>query len=254
MEIANEFTVDAPIDVAWTTLTDIPFIAPCMPGATLEAARPHIVQELRQRSLSARYTTYIDDLRERVGVNRDFPYPDLPRADVPVDADDPVFGPDDAPVTIVQFAEYQCYFCNRVLPTLHQLTEEYEGKVRLVFKDFPLQNHPQAMPAAIAAHCAGDQDKYWPYNETLLANQGALGREDLLGYARDLTLDLDAFSECLDSGRFESVVLRAMEQGRQLGVQATPTFFINGLVLSGAQPYDRFASLIDRELASAGVR
>jgi protein-disulfide isomerase len=221
-----------------------------VPGATLDAARPHIVQDLMQRRLSERYGAYIDALRGRVGVTRAFPYPDLPRADVRVTESDPTLGPDDAVVTIVQFAEYQCYFCNRVLPTLDQLRDTYQGKVRIVFKDFPLQNHTQAMPAAIAAHCAGDQEKYWEYNKTLLANQGALARADLLGYAQSLSMDVDSFVECLDSGRFEPVVLGSMEQGQELGVQATPTFFINGLMLSGAQPYDRFASLIDRELAS----
>lgn len=220
-----------------------------VPGASLETMRPYIVQELRQQQMSEMYRSYMLQLREKVQLKRDFPYPDLPRVDVVIGDGDPVQGPLDAPVTLVQFAEYQCFFCNKVADTVDQLVEAYPGKIRVVFKDFPLQNHGRAVPAAVAAHCAGDQDKYWPYNRLLLDNQGALEDADLVGYARQLSLDVDAFNECADTRKYEQRVYDAMEQGRELGVQATPTFFVNGLLLSGAQPYERFASLVEREIA-----
>ena len=165
--------------------------------------------------------------------------------------DDPMLGKKDAPVTIVQFAEYQCYYCNQAAPTLERLMKEYDGRVRLVFKDYPLSNHTAALPAAVAARCAGDQGKYWEMNKILLANQQALLEDDLHGYAKKLGLDMDRFQECQTSGRFEPSIQADLALGNEKGVDATPTFFINGVLLPGAQPYDRFAALIDRELALA---
>jgi len=226
-------------------------VASQIPGASLESARPYIVQELRQQRMAEMYREYIQALREGRELARDFPYPDLPRVEVSVAEGDPVLGPKDAVVTVVQFAEYQCFFCNKVADTLDQLIEAYPNQVRVVFKDFPLQNHGRAVPAAVAAHCAGDQGRYWEYNRVLLANQGALEDADLAGYASQMSLDMAAFSECTDTGRHEQRVYDAMTQGRELGVQATPTFFVNGLLVSGAQPYERFASLVEREIELA---
>lgn len=218
-------------------------------GATLDEARPVVVAQLVRRARGRRYSEFVEELRERSGLRIDLPYPVLPRADVPISAHDPTRGPSDAAVTIVQFAEYQCFYCNQVKPAIDRLLTEYEGQVRLVWKDYPLSNHGRALPAAVAAHCAGDQGKYWEMSELLLANQHAVSDADVAGYAMDLGLLGDPFQTCMSSGRYEPLVQEDVRAGRALDVRSTPTFFINGVVVSGAQPYDRFRSLVDRELA-----
>lgn len=217
-------------------------------GLSLEESRSLLQPELVRQKQIERYRAYIAELEEKAGVEKRLPYPNLPRIDVTVADHDPILGPADAPVTIVQFAEYQCPFCGRVNPTIQRIFEEYDGKVRLVYKDFPLQNHGRAIPAAVAAHCAGEQGSYWPMNKTLLGNQTALEEADLQRYARELSLDLDAYDACRRSGKYEPTISQDMEDGRQAGVSATPSFLINGVFVAGAQPYDRFASLIDEEL------
>lgn len=218
------------------------------PGIDLESARPYIERQLREGALQAKYQEYMTALRAAAGVKKDFPYPNVPRAEVPVDDTDPVLGAKDAPVTIVQFAEYQCYYCNKVRPTLDELMKKYEGKVRLVFKDYPLPSHDRAMPAAQAAHCAGEQGKYWDINARMLENQGALGDEDLKRHATELGLDVAKFEECRTSGKYAAKVEASMKDAQKVGVQATPTFLVNGLKVSGAQPIERFSAIIDREL------
>lgn len=223
------------------------------PGATLEEARPYLQQDLLRRAQADRYRAYVAELKQKNGLVLDLPYPDLPRQDIPVAAHDPVLGKADAPITIVQFAEYQCYYCNQVSPTLEKLLADYDGRVRLVFKDFPLEGHARAVPAAVAAHCAGEQGKYWEMNRVLLGNQHALGDDDIRRYATDVGLDGRKFDQCLTSGRHEPSLQEDMTLAREVGVQATPSFFIDGVYLSGAQPYERFAAVIDRELAKKGA-
>ncbi|MCP5157696.1 MAG: DsbA family protein, partial [Ectothiorhodospiraceae bacterium] len=217
-------------------------------GASLEEVRPMLAAELMQRAMADRYDVYVKELRKKKGVKASLPYPDLARVELDVTASDPVLGNRDAPVTIVQFAEYQCYYCNKVAPTLDALLEDYDGKVRLVFKDYPLENHTRAMPAAVAARCAGEQGKYWEMNRVLLANQQALKDSDFDAYASQIGLDGSKFTSCLASGRVEPLVRAAFAEGQRAGVQATPTFYVNGLLVSGAQPYDRFKAIIEQEL------
>ncbi|MBW2256304.1 MAG: DsbA family protein [Deltaproteobacteria bacterium] len=221
-------------------------------GLSYAEARPFLVQDLMRQAQVERYREYVEELETAANVSYSLAYPDLPRIEVPIGEYDPVIGAADAPVTIIQFAEYECPYCNKVVPTLDRVLEEYDGKVRMVFKDFPLSNHGRAMPAAIAAHCAGDQDRYWEMNRVLLANQQALEDADLVRYAGDLSLDVDAFQVCLTSGKFEPTIAEDMAHGSDAGVSATPSFLINGISFSGAQPYERFSSLIDQELAADG--
>jgi protein-disulfide isomerase len=223
-------------------------VQPQLRGAKLEEVRSMLVAELMQRKMADRYEAYIAELREKKGVEASLPYPDLARVEIEVVDTDPVKGAKDAPITIVQYAEYQCYYCNKVSPTLDALLDDYEGKVRLVFKDFPLENHQRAMPAAVAARCAGEQDKYWEMNRILLANQQALRDSDFDQYAKQLGLDGEQFTKCLSSGVHEPRIREAFASGQQVGVQATPTFYVNGVLVSGAQPYDRFKDVIEREL------
>jgi protein-disulfide isomerase len=124
--------------------------------------------------------------------------------------------------------------------------------VKFVFKDFPLTSiHPNAYKAAEAAHCAGDQGKYWEYHDQLFANQQSLMPEDLKKHAAELGLDAGAFASCLDSSKYSERVRDGVAEGTRLGVNSTPMFYVNGRVLSGAQPYEAFVSVIDEELSRA---
>jgi protein-disulfide isomerase len=227
-----------------------PTVARQLGGATLEESKPLLSQELLRRKQQDAYGAYIEKLKADVGLTSDLPYPDLPRVDVNIAPDDPVLGKADAPVTIVQFAEYQCYYCQKVTPTLDRVLKDYDGKVRVVFKDYPLPMHSRAMPASVAAHCVGDQGKYWEMSRVVFENQQALEDADLRTYAGQVGADLGKYDTCLSSGKFEAKIQANIADAQKAGVSATPTFFVNGTLLSGAQSYDRFKALIDRELAS----
>jgi protein-disulfide isomerase len=175
---------------------------------------------------------------------------DAPRRKVEIEASDPSLGRASAPVTLIEFSDFQCPFCQRVAPTLKKLRETYGDKVRIVWKDFPLtQIHPQAFKAGEAAHCAGDQGKYWEYHDRLFANQQQLLPEDLKKHAAEIGLDATAFAACFDSSKYGERVRNGVAEGTRLGVNSTPTVYINGRMLSGAQPYETFVSVIDEELS-----
>lgn len=180
--------------------------------------------------------------------------PNAPREVVryPVsEGDGLVYGPADAPITIIEFSDYECPFCTRwhaeVWP---RLQEAYPDQVRLVYRDFPLYSiHPNAGPAAEAARCAGEQGSYWEFHELLFNGGQQLSRAGYETNASQLGLDLAGFKACLDEKRYEQAVLADFEYARQLGVQSTPTFFINGIALIGAQPFEIFQEVIELELA-----
>ena len=166
--------------------------------------------------------------------------------------DDPIRGPEDAPVTIIEFTDFQCPFCQRVLPTLDQIMEEYPGKVRIVVRDFPLdQLHPQARNAHAAAGCANDQGKFFEFHDKVFANQQDVSDATLKGYAKDLALDTATFNDCVDSGKYADEVQKDLEDGQEYGVSGTPAFFVNGFSISGAQPFAVFKDIIDKELVKA---
>lgn len=170
-----------------------------------------------------------------------------PRIDVEV-GDNPSIGPKDAPVTIIEFTDYQCPFCTRVRPTINQIIDEYKDKVRYVLRDFPLSFHQFAKKAHEAAHCAGDQGKYWNYNKELWANQQALQVDKLKEYAKKIKLNIDKFEDCLNKGKYTKTVEENVAYGSSVGAQGTPSFFINGIFFSGARPLADFKEVIDREL------
>lgn len=166
--------------------------------------------------------------------------------------DDPVLGDPNAPVTIVSFEDYQCPFCGRAFQqTLPLLKEEYidTGKAKLVFRDFPLSFHPNAQSASEASECADDQGKFWEYHDDLFNNQNSLGKELYIQLAEKNGLDVEEFTQCIDSGEFREEVQNDFAYGSSVGVSGTPTFFINGIRLVGAQPYQAFKQVIDAELA-----
>jgi protein-disulfide isomerase len=175
---------------------------------------------------------------------------DAPRQQVAIAPDDPSQGPANAPVTLIEFSDFQCPFCQRVMPTLKQIREKYGDKVRVVWKDFPLtQIHPQAFDAAVAGNCAREQGKFWELHDQLFPNQQALQPEFLKRYAASAGMDSAKFDACLDSTKYQQKVQDAINVGTRLGVSSTPTVYINGRLVSGAQPFEVFAAVIDEELA-----
>lgn len=178
------------------------------------------------------------------------PPKEVKRYDIPED-DDPVFGPENAPITIIEFSDYECPYCRKWhLEVLPRLLEAYPDQIRLVYRDFPLTNiHANATPAASAANCAGEQDSYWEFNELLYSMSNDLNISGYQAYADQLELDMDSFNECLESGRYNSEVMADFEYAANLGVSSTPTFFVNGIPVVGAQPFEAFAQLINQELA-----
>ena len=177
-----------------------------------------------------------------------------PNANGPIEVsvdDDAFIGEENALVTIVEFSDYQCPFCERFyLQTLDQLKEEYidTGKVKLVYRDFPLDFHPNAQKAAEAAECAGEQNKYFQMHDKLFENQVALDTDDLKKYAKDIGLNTAQFNTCLDTGKMASEVESDYQEGVNYGVSGTPAFFINGKLIEGAQPFSVFKQAIDAEL------
>ncbi len=176
----------------------------------------------------------------------------IQRYEIPIDDTDPILGPKDAPITIVEFADFQCPFCIRhAQETYPLLLQNYGDKIRFVYKDFPLTSlHPDAYPAALSAQCAREQNKFWEYHDLLFTGTLGLGRQAYDAYAQQLGLDMTAFDKCLDDQKYSDLVQADLALGKKIGVNSTPTFFINGIALVGAMPYDTFAQIIDYELST----
>jgi len=172
------------------------------------------------------------------------------RYDVPT-GDNPSIGPADAAITIIEFSDYQCPYCRKWdLEAWPKIQAAYSGKVRLVYRDFPLYSiHPESESAAIAAYCAGDQNKYWEFHDLLFTDQFPFGQDAYEKYAAQLSLDLEKFKQCTSTQQFKDNVSKNYEYASNLGVSSTPTFFINGIPMVGAQPFEAFKQLIDKELA-----
>jgi protein-disulfide isomerase len=175
----------------------------------------------------------------------------------PVDVsigNNPALGLADAKVTIVEFSDFQCPYCARFQSdTFPQITQNYGDKIRFAYRNFPLTSlHQYALKAAEASECANEQGAYWKYHDLLFQNQSALDDASLKNYAASLGLDTAAFNQCLDSDKYMSDVQKDYQDGITAGVQGTPAFFINGMPISGAQPYTVFKAAIDAELAKAG--
>jgi protein-disulfide isomerase len=166
--------------------------------------------------------------------------------------DAPVKGPSGAKVTLVAFSDFQCPFCSRAVPVMKQIEDEYKGKVRIAFKQLPLPFHDKAHLAAEAALAANEQGKFWQMHDKLFANQQALDRPNLEKYAEELGLNMAKFKAALDSGKFKAKVDADAKEGADVGATGTPTFFINGTKVVGAQPFETFKTTIDAELKAKG--
>jgi protein-disulfide isomerase len=163
-------------------------------------------------------------------------------------------GPDVAPVTIVEFSDFQCPFCGKVEPTLKQIEDRYKGSVRIVWKHMPLSSiHENAVGAALAAEAAGKQGKFWEFHDKLFADQEKLGPDDLRQHARDLHLDMSRFDADVRDAAEKKKIDADVAEADALGVNSTPSIFINGRFLSGALPFEMFAKVIDEELTKSSL-
>jgi protein-disulfide isomerase len=212
-------------------------------------AREQIRTYLQNQKLAARRDAFVQSLRSNAKVVVHLKAPPVFRAEMSVEGA-PIKGSATAPVTIVKFEDFHCPFCKRVQATLIQLLARYGDRVRVVHRDFPIDSlHPAARGAHEAARCAHEQGKFWPYHDKLYANAPKASPEQLKAYAREVGLDLGAFEQCFTSGRYQAAVQQDLEEGSRLGVSGTPSFFINGRELTGAQPLERFVRVIEEELA-----
>jgi protein-disulfide isomerase len=204
---------------------------------------------LQQQKLTTRREVFVESLRSQGQVVVRLQPPPAIRVEVSTEGA-PIRGAADASVTVVEFSDFECPFCKQTHPTLKQLLERYPGKVRLAYRDFPLDSiHPQARRAAEAARCASDQGKFWEYHDVLFTQSPQLALEDLRRYAGQVGLDVTKFDGCVATGVHKAAVQRDLDEGNRLGITGTPAFFINGRTLTGAQPLEAFTRLIEQELA-----
>ncbi len=216
--------------------------------------RMRVWDHLRSQKVAQQRQAYIQTLRDQGQVTVYLAAPEAERHAISADRGF-VKGPKDAPITIVEFSDFQCPFCRNVNTTLRQVMERYPGKVKLVFRDYPLvQLHPTAPKAHEAARCAASQGKFWEYHDVLFEKSPRHSPDDLKRYAQELKLDAAAFAQCLDGGTQAAEVSKDLEEGGRLGVTGTPAFFINGRALEGAQPATAFQKIIDSELQRKAAR
>jgi len=165
--------------------------------------------------------------------------------------DDPILGIKDAPVTVIEFADYQCPFCAEAVSNVKAIMSNNPGKILYAYRDFPLEaTHPYAFKAAEAANCAGDQDKYWEMHDLLFANQAQLDSDNLKKYANQLQLNLSQFNDCLNNGKYTDEIRHDIDEAKSYQVNATPTFFINGHRLVGPLP-EQLQEAIERAINEA---
>ena len=216
-------------------------------GVSIDQVRDTLVSNIeRQRSRTQALVRYLDELRvasHEISIGFD-----APRQTVPVAPTDQIKGPSKARVVIVEFGDFQCPICRSMEPVLKRLQAEHKDDVQLVWRDFPLDGHPDARPAAEAARCAADQGKFWEYHDKLFANQQTLGKGRLKDFARQIKLQAAAFDACVDSAAHRGDVAGAVSEAADYGVLATPTVFINGRLVVGAVPYETYERIVREEL------
>jgi len=211
---------------------------------TFAEVAPHIERSLADQARAERQAEFHRQLRARSTVRVSL---QAPRSAVTVPADAPSLGPEGAAITLVEFLDYQCPYCHKAQEVVDRVLARYKGQVRLVHRDF-LLGRPRSLPAARAARCAGDQGRFWDYHKDLLTRPGDMSDDDLKARAASLKLDGGGFATCVASGRHDKAIQQAVDDGHALGITGTPTFFVNGRRLVGAQPVEAFQELIDAEL------
>ncbi len=214
----------------------------------LDMMRPQIAGYLQQQQAGELTRAFLASLESKYEVQRH-----LEPLRVEVAAEDSArLGPADAPIQIIEFSDFQCPYCSIAAKTVHEVHDKYGDQVSIVYRHFPLPMHRQAGKAAEAAECAGDQGQFWGYHDALFAETKPWTTEDLTGYAKELGLKMKPFEACLASGEKAEIVADDMADGRAVGMSGTPGFYVNGMVLSGAQPLEAFDELITAELKRLG--
>ena len=207
--------------------------------------KDRIKDYLKKKNEQDARTAFIGGLRAAAGVEV---FLEPLRFDVAFSDIDPIKGNKDAPIQIVEYSDFQCPYCSRVNPTLAQVQETYGDKVAMSFRNFPLPMHKEAPRAGEASYCAQDQGKFWEYHDVLFENQRAQKDEDLKKYAAQAGLDAAAFDACLTANKYADRVEADKKSGEMFGVSGTPAFFINGVFVNGARPFEAFAEVIDEEI------
>jgi protein-disulfide isomerase len=210
-----------------------------------EAVRGKILEKIRQVRTQKARTAYVKALRAQSTVAIALLPPSM-RVDT---QSAQIMGSADAPVSLVEFADYECPYCQKAAPDVQKLKDEFGNKVAVVYRDFPLAMHPRAEKAAEAARCASKQGKFWEYHDELFHSK-ELDVDQLKAQAEALKLDSAAFGKCLDSGEQAAAVESDRKEGLRLGLNGTPSFFVNGYFLSGAADYATLRQLIEQQLAS----
>jgi protein-disulfide isomerase len=217
-------------------------------NAPVDSVTQQIRDFLNRQQRGVAMQVYLAQLRAKYDVRNL-----LEPARIEVDAIGPSRGSPDAPITLVEFSDFECPFCVRVLPTLDQVEEKYGDQVRIVYRQFPLNAiHPNAQLSAEASLCANAQGKFWEMHDAIFEARGKADAAGLKAMAAGLGMDPEVFDGCLDSREFRGQVEADVEAGRQAGVTGTPAIFINGRFLSGAQPFNVVSRLIDDELTRIG--
>jgi protein-disulfide isomerase len=211
-----------------------------------ESLRPKILDAIRQRRIAKLKTAYKQSLRSQAKIQVR-----LAAARAPISRQTAVpRGPSNAVVTLVEYADYECPYCQQVQPTIDKLETEFKGKLAFVYKDYPLPMHANAQKAAEATRCAQGQGKYWEYHD-LLASTKRLDQDSLKSHARELKLNVQTFDQCLDKGETAEAVRSDATEAQALGLQGTPSFFVNGRYVTGSLTYERLRSYIVEELGAA---
>jgi len=212
----------------------------------MERIKQFLLKDKKQKAID----TWIARKTQKNPVEVYLKKPTRPVRDVPI-GDSPVRGNENAKVTIVEFSDFQCPFCSRGAEIVEKITTKYGDKVKVVFKNFPLPFHTMAPLAAEAALCAEQQNKgnFWKLHDLMFGDQQNLQKTALAEKAKKMGLKEDVFVKCLDSRKNKSIVDRDMKLGKKVGVKSTPTFFVNGKMVNGAQPVEVFSEIIEEELA-----
>ena len=215
--------------------------------------REQIRAYLQNQRLAAKREEFLISLRAQAKVVVHLKAPPIQRIEVS-DQGAPFKGGEKAAVTIVEFSDFHCPFCRQVVSTLAQLESRYGEKIKLVFRDFPIESlHPGAPKAHEAARCANEQGKFWPYHDKLFASPPSSSPEVFKGLAKEIRLDAGTFETCLSSGKYQAAIKEDIAEGNRIGVSGTPAFFINGRQISGAQPLEAFTRVIDDELTRSAL-
>jgi protein-disulfide isomerase len=216
--------------------------------AKFEEYKERIVAFIKRQNNQEQAKAVFSKLRSKAEVKVTLAPPPKPR--IEVEAKGPSTGPENAKITLVEFSDFECPFCARAKETVDKVMKKYDGKVKLVFRHFPLSFHPHAKKAAEASVCAHAQNKFWPFYDALYADQGKLEDKELRGTAEKVGLNLSQYDTCMQKNEGSAIVDEDMRAAEKAGVKGTPAFFINGIVLSGAQPFEQFEQVIEQELSA----